>query len=311
MGLFTNKKKLCPICGNPTPRLFPTEIEGQPICKECKNEIDLPSGATDNMTLDDFRQYLADFKENHALWPVFHTTHRYSFGFDAVLLDEDNGLIRLKDNGGWVIEKKYLKSFRIFEDDNPLFESGDGALKCYLSDVPNRVNALVPVISQFYLQKQEYERQEQREAALRRGKETDEERRERESISHMYRPRFTAPDLFNGFRVEITFDHPYWTSFENTVNAPTFDDAYPDADKYMKYYLEQTDELHALAAKLMHMIDPAAGESWTGVGASAAAQASAAPVDAVTEIKKYKELLDQGLLTEEEFTAKKRQLLGI
>lgn len=36
-----------------------------------------------------------------------------------------------------------------------------------------------------------------------------------------------------------------------------------------------------------------------------------APVDAVAEIKKYKELLEQGIITEEEFTAKKKRLLGI
>ena len=42
------------------------------------------------------------------------------------------------------------------------------------------------------------------------------------------------------------------------------------------------------------------------------AVAQAAPtVDAVTEIKKYKELLDAGIITEEEFTTKKRQLMGI
>ena len=49
------------------------------------------------------------------------------------------------------------------------------------------------------------------------------------------------------------------------------------------------------------------------VGASAMAQAPApAPaVDAVAEIKKYKELLDAGVITEAEFAAKKKQLMGI
>ena len=28
MGLFSNNKKLCPICGSPTPRLLVTKIEG-------------------------------------------------------------------------------------------------------------------------------------------------------------------------------------------------------------------------------------------------------------------------------------------
>ena len=37
----------------------------------------------------------------------------------------------------------------------------------------------------------------------------------------------------------------------------------------------------------------------------------AANVDAVAEIKRYKDLLEQGAITEEEFTAKKKQLLGI
>ena len=39
--------------------------------------------------------------------------------------------------------------------------------------------------------------------------------------------------------------------------------------------------------------------------------APSAPVDTVTELQRYKALLEQGIITEEEFTAKKRQLLGI
>ena len=44
MGLFSNNKKPCPICGNATPRLLPTKVEGVPICKECDKKIDLPNG---------------------------------------------------------------------------------------------------------------------------------------------------------------------------------------------------------------------------------------------------------------------------
>ena len=36
MGLFTNNKKLCPICGSPTPRLLASAVEGQNLCKECR-----------------------------------------------------------------------------------------------------------------------------------------------------------------------------------------------------------------------------------------------------------------------------------
>ena len=69
-----------------------------------------------------------------------------------------------------------------------------------------------------------------------------------------------------------------------------------------------------LASKLMRMIDPNAGETRIGGGTQSvqAAQPTVSlPTDAVSEIQKYKALLDAGVLTEEEFSAKKRQLLGI
>ena len=48
--------------------------------------------------------------------------------------------------------------------------------------------------------------------------------------------------------------------------------------------------------------------------AQATAAAAAAPVaadDPVAEIEKFAKLKDQGVITEEEFTAKKKQILGI
>ena len=46
MGLFSNNKKLCPICGSPTPRLLATVVDDQPLCKACAAKIDLPDGMT-------------------------------------------------------------------------------------------------------------------------------------------------------------------------------------------------------------------------------------------------------------------------
>ena len=40
-------------------------------------------------------------------------------------------------------------------------------------------------------------------------------------------------------------------------------------------------------------------------------QAAAPAVDTVAELQKYKMLMDTGVITEEEFAAKKKQLLGI
>lgn len=319
MGLFSNKKKPCPICGNPTPRLFPTEVEGQPICKACSEQIDLPDGALDVMTLEGFRQYLADFDENRPLWPLFKESFHRNFAFsDALQLDESHGLIRFRGDNGWVIEKKYLKSFRISEDGDPLFESGSGTLKAYNSDIPRRVRELMPEIYRFRQERAEYDRREELEDMRLRDRESDDDRRERQRISRMYRPEFHDPELLHEFRVELRFDHPYWPSFENTIRAPSFNESAPSGEDYLRQYAEVTTDLHQLATRLMRMIDPAAGETVAGIAAAGQTippQARTVPVvptvDTAAEIKKYKELLDMGALTEEEFTAKKRQLLGL
>lgn len=320
MGLFSNKKKLCPICGNPTPRLLPTKIEGEAICKECDGKVDLPVGAINGMSLTDFKEYLAAFEENQALQQEFQETYRFNIGFwgCTVYVDEEHGLFRMKDGAGWAFQGKDIKSIRISEDSSPLYESASGTLKCYASQVPARVDALSAQIAQFHMEKQMFQRREAMEGLHRAGQETPEERRERERDNDLYRPKFDVPAPVEKFRIEIKLNHPYWKSFDEKISGPEFDRDYPRAADYMKSYREQTEELHLLAKKLMHMMDPSAGETQVGGAAAAAATTqpaaqtvSTVPADAVAEIQKYKALLDAGVLTEEEFTAKKRQLLGI
>ena len=318
MGLFSNNKKLCPICGNPTPRLLATKIEDQPICKECDSQIDLPDGAVNRMSLTDFKEYLAAFAENKLLQDAFQSSYRFNIGFwsGTLFVDETHSLLRLKEDSGWVFEGKNLKSFRISEDGETLFESSNGVLNCHASSVPDQVNALAPQIARFHMYRQEYERRETIENLRNCMDESNEERRDRRYANDLYRPRFEIPAPVQKFRIEITLDHPYWQRIEDEFSGPEFDMDHPRAEAYLKSYQEQTEELHLLASKLMHMMDPNAGETHIGSAnspqstAQSAAQ-NAAPTDAVNEIQKYKALLDAGVLTEEEFTAKKRQLLGI
>ena len=74
MGLFSNHKKLCPICGGPTPRLLATKVEDTPICKECDRKLDLPDGGLSRMTLDGLRKYMAFYEGNQALRDKFTET---------------------------------------------------------------------------------------------------------------------------------------------------------------------------------------------------------------------------------------------
>ena len=63
----------------------------------------------------------------------------------------------------------------------------------------------------------------------------------------------------------------------------------------------------------VHLLELWDGETAAAPAAQAAqpVQAAAPAVDTVAELQKYKMLVDTGVITEGEFAAKKKQLLGI
>lgn len=299
MGLFGGNKKLCPICGGATPRLLSTKVEGAPLCKACAGKIDLPEGALDRMSLEDFRAYIGFYDGNQALRSMFTETYSFSFGFlnGAMPLDLDHRLFRLKDlDTALVFEAPALKAFRISEDGAPLFEGNPSALTCYQSDIPARVGAMGPQLAQFQLQMNQYEMMKQQE------------KNSGSSSCYVSRPDIDLLKPFQQFQVELTLDHPYWGSFTNTLGAPGFTSILPSIDDYLQEYNEKVDGLYGLARQLMQLLNPDAPEVRGGTGA---APAASQPASAADELMKFKALLDSGAITEEEYTAKKRQLLGI
>ena len=102
MGLFSNNKKLCPLCGAPTPRLLPTKVEDMPLCKECAAKIDLPGGTLDTMRVADLETYMACYEENKPLRDAFTETMRRSFGFlsGSLVLDTDPARRRVRIRRG-------------------------------------------------------------------------------------------------------------------------------------------------------------------------------------------------------------------
>lgn len=316
MGLFSNNKKLCPICGSPTPRLLPTKVANMPLCKECAGKVDLPGGALDQMSLEDFQKYLAFYEANRPLREKFTETYRLNFGFFGadLVLDTAHRLLRLKNQDhALVMEPEHIQSFRVLADERPLFEIRDGVLLCRRTDVEARARALAPQIDRFLMQQQEYDRMEQfemlRQQMERKPGEKAPER------PHISRPRFSATAPVQQFRVELTLRHPYWKRFEATLGAPDFDSEHPSVEGYLCDYNEKVNQLHELASKVLLIVDPRGREQQEGAAQPAAVSApqpvQAAAADPVAEIQKYKSLLDAGVITEEEFTAKKRQLMGI
>ena len=320
MGLFSNNKKLCPICGNPTPRLFPKKLGDTPICSECESKIDLPDGAWFEMTLEGLETYMEVHKENQALRDAFSENYRYVFGFAGgmIIIDNNNRLFRLQDNNNkWTMDASNLKSFRILEDDKVVYESCDNKLLCHTSDVPEKAEALQPIIDQYLYEKREYEMMERvvemREEMNKRRPGEFPASSASDNLSRL-RPSLDVENPLDKFYVELTLEHPYWSEARRELSAPSFSTISPSVSEYLQDYQGKADEMHELAVHLMDIICPGAEEIYDAVEVddTVAAPAQAVPVvDAVEEIKKYKELLDSGIITEEEFAAKKRQLMGI
>ncbi len=309
MGLFSNNKKPCPLCGNPTPRLLATKVEDMPLCKECAGKIDLPDGALDRMSLAQLEQYMAFYEENAALRETFQEDYRFGFGFfsGALTVDSAHRLLRFKSsNDSLVFAAENLSSFRILEDSSPLFTGNADGLTCHRSDVPRKVEALIPSIDQFMRRKQDYEHMEEMHRMMDRDRDHDHDH------PRPPMPEFECTPPVRKFRLELNFTHPYWKSFTQEISAPDFSSQYPSVDDYMNEYEDKVQDLHELATELLHIIDPAAPERREDdPQPAAAAAAPAAAADPVAEIQKYKLLFDAGVLTEEEFAAKKKQLLGI
>lgn len=290
MGLFS-KKEPCPFCGGKVKGLFISKIEGRHICKDCYGAVDLPEDVLENMTLDGFRGYMAFRAENGQLKQGFQIDQKIDFGwFDTkFVFDTERRLMCLSDTlYGTVYEGKQIKSFVIKEDDRPIFEGSSAALVSHLSPVPDLVRSLAPQLEMFRLQAEM-----------------------REQMENGDQFRANIPEPFTKFHVEIRFDHPYWDVFTADMNGPEFDDDRPDGSDYLNEYRERFATMEQLARALKQVAFPEAPEQTAAASAVVGSAAPSGTVDAVAEIKRYKELLEQGAITEEEFTAKKKQLLGI
>lgn len=121
--------------------------------------------------------------------------------------------------------------------------------------------------------------------------------------------RIDLPEPFKKFYIKLYFRHPYWKLREFDRTGPTLIGDVPDLNQYRIEYNEDVEQLKRLADALARVAGfPLQGST---APSSPAAAAPAPAVDAVAEIKKYKELLDAGVITEAEFAAKKKQLMGI
>lgn len=315
MGLFTSKKNLCPICGSPTPRLLATKVEGMPICKACDNKIDIPYETVQAMTVEEFQGYLSFYDENEALRTQFRNEYTLDVNgwSDEVQIDFTHGLFRVADKDSSIVyEGKCIHSFRILEDNCPLYEGSASGLRCSASAAPEYLERLWPMFNDYQRDQREYERMR----AVAELADRDRDRDRGAFYREMPQPRFDVAKPVQQYHIIITMDHPYRTEFRGELDGPDFGTLSPDLMETTRKYDNLLQSLDMLAQNLMRLFAPDAplqrqdgGEVQTPQTAPAAPAAPAN--DTVTELRRFKELLDQGIITEEEFAAKKKQLLGI
>ncbi|MEG6523837.1 DUF4428 domain-containing protein [Desulfotomaculum sp. 1211_IL3151] len=302
MGLFS-KKPPCPICGGKISWFLPSKIEGEYICDTCHNKIDMETDKESQLTMQSFREYLTFYDQNQLLKDQFVISERIDFGLwdTKIIFDYQNKLFCLSKNlDKTVFEGKQLKSFIIKEDSAPLFEGSAAGLRRYASTVPERAMALAPQISQFMMNRQ-----------MARAMDKLDDGKANWSAPRQY---FDVPEPFQVFNVELHFDHPYWTVIKCDMDGPRFDNNLPDVNGYIRSYQRSIGEIEKLVTAFKTVAFPEAPDQSIGHGA-AGAQAvhttMAPPVDAIGEIKKYKTLMEEGIISQQEFDAKKKQLLGI
>lgn len=295
MGLFT-KKEPCAICGGKVKGLLPWKIEGQYVCDSCHGVVDVQKDK-ENMTMEQFRQYRAFREENQALKDQFTISQKVDFGaFDTKLVfDFDHRLFCMDQHlAKTVFRGGEIRSFVIQEDGAPIFEGGPQGLARYESVVPGHLTMMAPQLNQILMQKQ-------LEDQLNVGRDPE----------HRPAPRFyDIPEPFKKFQVSIYVDHPYWSLLECDRSGPTFDNDYPDVNDYMNRYQEGYWLMENLAQCLMAVAFPDAPAE--GAQQETQPAAAAAPAqDAVSQLKQYKQLLDDGVITQADFDAKKKQLMGL
>lgn len=312
---FFSKRPPCPICGGKVKGLLTWKVGGEKVCDDCYGVVDLPDNMVESMSIQDFKGYMVFRDENDQLRKEFRETQRIDFGWldTKFLFDQTHRYLCMdKHLRKTIFEGSQIKSFVIREDSTPLYEGSANGLRRHESTVPAQIAALAPQLQQIVLQKQMQRNMERLADKLDDGKVN--------RSTHHYGSDFVdvAPP-FKNFMLEIRFEHPYWKTFTADTPGPTFDSFEPNAQAYLNSYREKVQTLDELATALMSIAFPGARVEQVAAAGALPGQpitrsAPAAPAtseDAIEAIQKFKRLYEEGVLTEEEFAAKKRQLLGI
>lgn len=346
MGLFKNNKKQCPICGDATPRLLATKVEGMPICSACADKMDIRQELMNSLTVDQLKDYMAFYETNQPLKQEFKADYEKKTGFmqlTAFRCDYEHKTFRLKTlENAIVYQPEHFVKLEVFEGKNKVITLTKNELHIYKSTVPDFIRSLEKEIDQFNSKVQikdayvDAQKELRHDEAMRKAREAGEiwneyeyqqkEReleRQKEYQNQNNTPSFKPSMPFNEWKIVLTISHDWGEGIVDTDKQTWFKEERPSVqegldayNKSLKKYIKLAKAFRKVCCPKAKILDEselaadAGGKAETKKETTTAAKPATA-ASAADEIKKFKELLDQGIITQEEFDAKKKQLLGI
>lgn len=331
MGIFSNEKKGCPICGNPTPRLFPTKVEGLPLCKECAAKINMESSMLKDLTINELWDHLDYRKANSETFGTFTDNAAHGMGNFTLHIDSDKKLFYIADgrpSNPALFKFEELVSFNLMEDGRTVIQCNSSGYTEGISSIENyKLPPLKPLVKPGVTKPA---------PAVQTGRTSMAASSSAASAAAEEKPK--APDKpIDSLKLTLTLNNPYWKGKVYNVSLPsieTEEQIREWVNDYKNTFAAAVDTCEALAGimgvktgkQMMTAIkekaeailavqeaEAAAKEAEAAAQAAevAAKIAKSADDNAVIEmLKKWKELLDMGAITQEEFDSKKKELLG-
>lgn len=290
MSLFKNDKKPCPVCGGATPRIFSTKIEGQPLCSDCAARLSAQDEIKNSMTVEDVRAHFAFRDRNDAEKATFSESAKIKFGWggEAVFDEADRLFYFMQNANGMLFHGSEAASVEIREDDTLIFRADRNGYKWRDTTLRDQVSAM--------------------SAQINFSNMTDRMQRARDA-EHATDTRFSDP--MQKWHIALTLEHPYWNRIETELGGPGWNNSEPNCAQFLHEYDESIKKLRDFAGCMLRTCFPEVLERERTQRAASGAANTAPAASAADEIKKFKELLDAGAITQEEFDAKKKQLLGL
>lgn len=271
MGLFSNKDKPCPICGKATPRLLATKIQGTPICGDCSGKIKADSDLMDNWSLAELEAHLQYREENKRLFESFAATRTVDCGSD-LLIDDGKKLFYIKE---WT--------------DNPPVFRFDEIISFEMLVGNHTVVSWIPGNPHTPYQPPAMGLAGSIAALADVFRKDDDDHNESRSET---------------IQVNLRLNNPYLREIE-VCNLSVYGNS---IGEYERELAQEVMKANAACNIIVSMVGGA--PSMVG-GAVPTAPAAPSTGNVADEIMKFKNLLDVGAITQEEFDQKKKQLLGL